>query len=347
MTLLLAKSNRARLIRRYLLNAIKAGDNDYLIHTMETFSLTRQAVHRHLSALVDLGFLSAFGSTKGRVYSLGKVRSHSKTMQLNGLQESDVYLREFGFVFSDLPNEIEGICHYGFTEMLNNAIDHSCGKEVSINVDRDFDKLHIQIADDGEGIFIHIARIMELNDPRESILELSKGKLTTDPANHTGQGIFFTSRAFDKFVILSGNLVFTHDHTNLDFLLHSPTEHSGTTVVMEIDLNSTRTLKAVFDEYTGTPEEDYAFNKTIVPVKLALYEGEQLVSRSQAKRILNRVEKFKTVILDFQDVEYIGQGFADEMFRVFVNRNPQIKLIPVNHNKDIQKSIQATLNAGQ
>jgi len=252
-----------------------------------------------------------------------------------------VYLREFGFVFSDLPKEIEAICNYGFTAILNNAIDHSCGKDVSIDVDCNFENLRITIADDGEGIFIHIARIMELNNPRESILELSKGKLTTDPTNHTGQGIFFTSRAFDKFYIYSGNLVFTHDYNNSDFLLHSNSEHSGTTVLMDINLNSNRVLKELFDEFTGTPDEDYAFNKTIVPIKLALYEGEQLVSRSQAKRILNRVEKFKTVILDFQDVEYIGQGFADEMFRVFVNRNPQIELIPVNHNEDIQKSIQA------
>jgi anti-sigma regulatory factor (Ser/Thr protein kinase) len=343
MTIPLAKTSRAKLIRRFLLNAIKAGDNEYLQHTMDTFSLTRQAVHRHLSVLVDLGYLSASGSTKGRVYSLGAIRNHSKSMNLEGLQESNVYLIEFGFLFADLKNNIESICHYGFTEMLNNAIDHSCGNEVIINVDRGFDNLRIQITDNGEGIFTHIARIMNLNDPRESILELSKGKLTTDPENHSGQGIFFTSRAFDKFWVMSGSLVFTHDKYPYDYLLHSSQEHSGTTVVMEIDLNNERTLRSVFDEFTES-DEDHAFNKTIVPVRLALYEGEQLISRSQAKRILNRIEKFKTVILDFQDVDIIGQGFADEVFRVFTNKNPQIELIPMNENEDIKKSIAAVGN---
>ncbi len=59
--------------------------------------------------------------------------------------------------------------------------------------------------------------------------------------------------------------------------------------------------------------------------------------------ILNRVEKFKTVILDFQGVSLIGQGFGDEIFRVFANRNPQIKLIPVNVNEDILRSIKAAI----
>ena len=340
----LAKSKKATLIRRFLLNSIKAGDADYLQHAIDTFGLTRQAVHRHLSELVKSGFLTASGHTKGRSYALGPVRNHTKQLILKGLRESDVYMREFGFVFSGLPREQEDICHYGFTEMLNNAIDHSCGKYATVSVERTDGYIRIQIEDDGEGIFKHIARLMSFNDPRESILELSKGKLTTDPDNHSGQGIFFTSRAFDKFVILSGDLEFSHDDGPYDYLMHSAKEHTGTVVIMELQLSNNRTLKEVFDAFTDTTDEDFPFNKTIVPVKLALYEGEQLISRSQAKRILNRVEKFKTVILDFQGVNIIGQGFADEVFRVFATRNPQIKLIPVNHNPDIQQSIKAALS---
>jgi RNA polymerase sigma-70 factor (ECF subfamily) len=40
---------------------------------------------------------------------------------------------------------------------------------------------------------------MHLLDERHAILELSKDQLTTDPARHTGDGIFFTSRMFDSF----------------------------------------------------------------------------------------------------------------------------------------------------
>ncbi|MCU7816019.1 MAG: STAS-like domain-containing protein [Candidatus Thiodiazotropha sp. (ex Rostrolucina anterorostrata)] len=175
-------------------------------------------------------------------------------------------------------------------------------------------------------MFRRIARLLEPPDQRESLLELSKGKLTTDPDNHTGEGIFFSSRVFDYFFIESGDLCFTHHN---DVLLHRDTDHSGTRVYMEIATNSNRDLGQVFDEFTGGPD-NYGFERTIVPVRLALYEGESLVSRSQAKRILNRVERFRSVILDFEGVDKIGQAFADEVFRVFTNRHPEIELIDVN-----------------
>lgn len=338
----LATTKRAVIIRRFLLNSIKAGNAQFLHDAMETFELSRQAIHNHLSALVKLGYLVAEGNTRARKYILGPVRSHSASFALKGLRESDVYYRDFGFMFINLPRELENICHYGFTEMLNNAIDHSGGTYVVVNVERTSELIHIRITDDGEGIFNHIARIMNLGDPRESLFELSKGKLTTDPDNHTGQGIFFTSRAFDEFLISSGDLIFSHnDGEKNDFLFHGINDHEGTHVLMSIALDSNKNLTSVFNEFTGNEDEDFVFNKTVVPVKLALYEGERLVSRSQAKRILNRVEKFKIVLLDFQGVDFIGQAFADEVFRVFARRNPQISLIPTNTTKGVEQSIQA------
>ncbi len=338
----LATTKRAEIIRRFLLNSIKGNNSHYLHDAMETFQLTRQAIHGHLTALVKMGCLVAVGNTRARKYILGPTRFHSGEFPLEGLRESDVYYRDFGLMFNDLEPEIENICHYGFTEMLNNAIDHSGGTTASVIVDRTAELVTIWINDDGEGIFKHIARIMELNDPRESLLELSKGKLTTDPDNHTGQGIFFTSRAFDYFLIFSGDLIFSHnDGDKSDYLLHNTNHQSGTRVLMRIALDSKKTLKSVFDDFTGNEDEDFAFNKTVVPVKLVLYEGERLVSRSQAKRILNRVERFKTVMLDFQDVDFIGQAFADEIFRVFARRNPQLSLIAIHTTKDVDQAIQA------
>ena len=76
----------------------------------------------------------------------------------------------------------------------------------------------------------------------------------------------------------------------------------------------------MFDAFAD-PEE-YTFDRTIVPLRMAQHEGEKLVSRSQAKRIAHRFERFKRVELDFTGVETIGQAFADEMFRVFVACTP-------------------------
>ena len=338
----LANTKRSQEIRQFLVDGVKANQLDLAHVAMERFDLTRQAIHAHFAALVKDGFLASSGSTKARVYQLGVKQFHDGLFQLKGLEESEVYSRDFSGILNGLPKEIANICYYGFTEMLNNAIDHSEGTEVYIHAERTPDFVSISIVDNGEGIFNHIARLLKLHDPRESILELSKGKLTTDPRNHTGQGIFFSSRAFDEFFIFSGDLVFTHsDGSGIDFLLHNERSHQGTRVVMKIALHSEKILRTVFDSFTGTEDEDYAFNKTVVPVKLALYEGGQLISRSQAKRILNRVDRFKTVLLDFKGVESIGQAFADEVFRVFVKQNPQITIHPINESLEIKKMIKA------
>ncbi|MFH1856730.1 MAG: ArsR family transcriptional regulator, partial [Candidatus Omnitrophota bacterium] len=63
-----------------------------------------------------------------------------------------------------------------------------------------------------------------------------------------------------------------------------------------IKRDSTRTTKEVFDNYCPN-EEDYGFIKTKVPVKLLKYEGEELISRSQAKRLIMRFNKFKKIVL--------------------------------------------------
>jgi len=69
------------------------------------------------------------------------------------------------------------------------------------------------------------------------------------------------------------------------------------------------------------------------------YEGEALLARSQAKRLINRFERFLEVILDFDGVTEIGQAFADEIFRVFHNDYPDVHLIPVNCSDNVNRMI--------
>ena len=129
--------------------------------------------------------------------------------------------------------------------------------------------------------------------------ELSKGKLTTDPVNHTGEGIFFSSRMFDEYAILSGGVYFSHEYNKPeDWIMERNNPITGTTVFMKMANNSARKIKSVFDDYASGV--DYGFDKTVVPVSLARYGNEWLVSRSQAKRLLARIDRFKIVILDFE-----------------------------------------------
>ncbi len=334
----LGKTQKATDVRFFLLESIKGGRLDYIPSATARFGITRQAIHRHLTHLVDHGYLVAVGSTRARKYSLGPKRWYAAIYDARSADESTAYRRDFYLVFADLPKNIEEICHYGFTEIFNNAIDHSEGTKIVVNAERTESHVTITISDNGEGIFLRIARLLNLPDPRESLLELSKGKLTTDPANHTGEGIFFTSRAFDEFFIMSDDLAFTHVDQHNDYLFHDDEATIGTNVIMKISINSAKSLKQIFDAYSSGPD-DYHFDKTIVPVKLALYEGERLVSRSQAKRILNRVERFSRVILDFEGVDSIGQAFADEVFRVFRNAHPGIVLLHDNASEEVLKMI--------
>jgi uncharacterized protein (DUF1330 family) len=108
---------------------------------------------------------------------------------------------------------------------------------------------------------------------------------------------------------------------------------------MKLNNHTAQTCKKVFDFYSGG--DDYGFTKTIVPVKLAQYGNEYLISRSQAKRLLARVDRFETVVFDFEGVPMIGQAFADEIFRVFANQHPTMHLVPVKTNSDVKKMIAA------
>jgi uncharacterized protein (DUF1330 family) len=64
-------------------------------------------------------------------------------------------------------------------------------------------------------------------------------------------------------------------------------------------------------------------------VKLFSY-GVRFVSRSEAKRLCDGLERFRHVVLDFAGVEAVGQGFADEIFRVWASQHPEVELSPEN-----------------
>ena len=72
-------------------------------------------------------------------------------------------------------------------------------------------------------------------------------------------------------------------------------------------------------------------------------ENERYISRSQARRIVLGLEKFKHVVLDFRHISTVGQGFVDEVFRVFQSKYPQIKIEYTNANDDVKFMIERSL----
>lgn len=299
--------------------------------------ISRQAASARLRKAIVEGLIVKRGVGRGVEYTLAELRRVHQEYDRQGLREDVVWSSLFAPLVRGLPDNVRDIWRYGFTEMVNNAIDHSGANTISIWGVRNALYTQAWVADDGEGIFNKIQKALDLYDPREAILELAKGKFTTDPANHSGEGIFFSSKVFDLFDIRSGNLHFMHEDGLDDMLIERPKNAPGTLVVMRLVNDSTRTTKEIFDKFAA-PEE-YTFAKTIVPVRLGQYEGEKLISRSQAKRLIFRFEKFRTVVLDFDGVEEIGQAFADEVFRVFQNAHKDTELVPVNMTAAVKNMV--------
>jgi len=104
----------------------------------------------------------------------------------------------------------------------------------------------------------------------------------------------------------------------------------GTHVSLTVSLSSRHWPKDVFDRFSASPPDDLSFSPTHVPIRLAGYGPDDLLSRSQARRVLAKFDGFEEVFLDFSDVEFIGQAFADEIFRVFRNAHPDTRLVAVN-----------------
>lgn len=293
---------------------------------VEATGLTRQAIHRHLRSLTDQGKLFAEGAGRGARYVARResVRFKRKTA---GLEESSLY-RDLVAQLPDLsrlPEPAERILHYAFTELVNNAIDHSKAPEVRGELRASPSVIVVEIEDEGIGAFENVRRSLSLGSEIEAVGELSKGKTTTDPARHSGQGIFFSSKAVDLFELESGSVRWLVDNRRKDFALGAIPPRRGTRVRFEVDRNTQRRLRDVFDEYTT----DLAFDRTRTIVRLFAH-GTAFVSRSEARRLLHGLEKFREVVLDFAGVDLVGQGFADEVFRVWARAHPETRLLPVD-----------------
>lgn len=326
-------------IRSYILKNISNYPDSISKKTAEHFRITRQAVNKHLNNLMKEQVIMASGETRSRLYKLVPIKEFFNQYHISDLREDIVWANDIKPLLGNMPENVIEIWNYGFTEMLNNAIDHSLGKDVYINVTKTAVNTEILIQDDGIGIFKKIKDSLQLLDERQALLELTKGKLTTAPQYHSGEGIFFTSRMFDMYNIISGGVFFSHEFKDEeDWLLENSKFTKGTIIYMQLNNHSSRRISKIFNKFTNG--EDFGFNKTVVPVKLVQYGNESLVSRSQAKRLLARIDKFKIVIFDFKDIDSVGQAFADEIFRVFTIQNPGIELIPINVNKFVGQMIE-------
>jgi len=307
------------------------------------FDVTRQRINQILRVFVDSGKIAKFGSTRSAFYTLPKhidtigPAASRRRFKNKNIREHEIlheFIEPFP-AFRTAPENVRSIIHYAFSEMLNNAIEHSQSEHIEVAVESEGGMFRFIVSDFGIGVFRNVMQKRRLKSEFEAMQDLLKGKTTTDPKAHSGEGIFFTSKAADRFVLESFGHRMIVDNTIPDIFFEEEKDiNRGTRVTFSINRNSERHLKKIFDHFQSRPGS-YAFDKTEIHVRLFTM-GTIYVSRSQARRILAGLEKFRKVILDFDRVPNVGQAFADEIFRVFKEQYPKIIIQPINMNDSVR-----------
>jgi anti-sigma regulatory factor (Ser/Thr protein kinase) len=303
--------------------------------------VTRQAAHYHLVRMVRDGALRRVGAGRGSRYVPDA--DLVLTYPLEGLEEDQVWNDVVGDVpkIRDVPSNMVAVMRYAFTEMLNNAIDHSGGTEARVKV-RARDPLSFEISDDGIGAFRHVRERFALPDDLAALQQLSKGRETTAPDRHSGEGIFFASKAVDLFELDANRLRWIVDNRRADQSIGEAPEHAGTRVRCDLDPGARRSLEEVFAPFVE--EGSLRFDRTVV--RLALFETEAgFVSRSEAKRLGTRLERFREAVIDFTGVDDVGLAFVDELFRVWAVEHPETHLVPVNASPVVERLVRRAMTS--
>lgn len=324
-------------IKNYMLEKIRLDDVEFIQKTMYNFQISITTVKRYIVECMDNEILVEDEQAQCG-YSLKRENHCFQYFTKDNPDEDSIFYKDISPLLQNTSEKSRRIWGYVFMEMLNNAIEHSECEDIFCNVQQDALYTEISIVDDGVGIFRKISGYLTKEwgksaDYQDALTELYKGKLTTASCNHSGEGIFFSSKMTDEFVIWSDDMVLVQgEERKTQFAQHhliayyTRLQNIGTAVIMKVRNQTSRVLKEVFDMFSTIED---GFMKTRIPIKDVCQSGEP-IARSQARRILNRLDQFKVAEFDFEGVEFMGQGFADEVFRVFKNSHPEVEIVPVN-----------------
>lgn len=334
-------------IRKYLLRKIAVDDLEFISKTIDNFELEPIVVEQFLQKYIQEGVIAV--STESNCgYRLVENRNQFHIILNADIDSEDRIYREY--IEPNLKNCNENalrIWQYTCEEMLNNVMEHSRGKNLYIEVYSNMLFNKVLIVDDGVGTFRTLLEYMDGNgwakpQIEDALLELYKGKITSKAECHSGEGIFFSSKLVDSYALWADAQIYkcgSGKESNVikSHLLAyaSRIGKVGTMVAMTLENETQRKIVEVFAMYTDVDE---GFIKTHIPVKEACINGEP-VARSQARRICNRLEEFKEVVLDFSNVEFMGQGFSDEIFRVYALKHPDILLRPIHMLPEVRRMI--------
>lgn len=338
-------------IKRLILEKLRKNGRVRAPEIVKMTNFSRAYINRFFQQLRDEGKIVMLGKSNRAHYVLAtaqtissarkKILKDRRILHIKGLQENIVLsnIKSKTGIFMSISANVSNIVSYAFTEMLNNAIEHSQSETIEIVMEKGEENIFFRVIDKGVGIYNNIMQKKHLHDQLEAIQDLTKGKLTTAPEAHSGEGIFFTSKVSDLLIIQSSRKKLVFDNLLNDIFIKDIGNIAGTKITFSISLDSKRSLNNIFKQYT---DDSFEFSKTRVVVKL-YKKGLEYISRSQARRIISGLDKFKMVILDFKEIETVGQGFADEIFRVWKSSFPHIDIVYKSASENVRFMIKRAL----
>jgi len=310
----------------------------------QRLGVTRRTANTALGRLVQSQWLVRQGTPRKPVFAPGLLRQVARRYALAGLEEDIPWARDFA-PHLDLPSEVRRITQHMFCELVNNAVDHSEGTCVTVSLRQTPSHVQLLVSDDGCGVFDKIQERFALADPTLAMLELSKGRLTSQPLRHSGRGLFFTSKLADIFDLHANQVAFQRrEWEGAGWSPGRALKHRGTSVFAAIALDTTRTLDGVLRAYS-LDDAGVGFDRTVVPLRLITSTLAGLESRAQARRIARRLNEFRRAEVDFSGVPHVGHGFADELFRVFAAQQAGFELVPVNMSPAVATMVDSVRHA--
>jgi hypothetical protein len=145
----------------------------------------------------------------------------------------------------------------------------------------------------------------------------------------------------NRFALEGNGIRLIVDNDLGDFAIGESIVNVGTAVWWEVDPQIARDSAKVFAEFT---DEDYAFTRTRIPLRAL--GGASFISRDEAKRVTDGLERFEEVILDFDAVTEVGRAFVDELFRVWESRHPGTRLLPVSMTPLVERMVRSVRTEG-
>lgn len=158
-----------------------------------------------------------------------------------------VWQCDFARAFA-LPEPLLQIVRCLFCELLNNAIRHSGGDQVTVSVRQTPAHVHLLVSDNGRGLFDSIDARFGLKDPMQAMSELASGKLSTQAHAPGAHGLHFAVCLADVIELHANGAAFrSHAQPAPGVSARSAMPCNGTSVFAAVSLDTERSIESVID----------------------------------------------------------------------------------------------------